>query len=135
MAAVVHHGAGGSSWQAALVNIPLPTHPPPPHKFSVSVSLVASVFSRMLHISFTVSRLLLYSAISKDEPEDARNRVTKLPFNGYSDEFLDRLEPNGNIPADKDLRYGESLVLVFLVGWGNCNTSVGFLLQRSIVTV
>ncbi|KAG8268087.1 Cyclin-dependent kinase 14 [Homalodisca vitripennis] len=45
-------------------------------------------------------------AISKDEPEDARNRVTKLPFNGYSDEFLDRLEPNGNIPADKDLRYG-----------------------------
>lgn len=52
-------------------------------------------------------------AISKDEPDDSRNggRVTKLPFNGYSDEFLDRLEPNGNIPADKDLRYGESTSL------------------------
>ncbi|XP_046659674.1 uncharacterized protein LOC124353734 isoform X3 [Homalodisca vitripennis] len=97
-------------------------------KKSGALSRVQKIKKRLSH---SFGRL----AISKDEPEDARNRVTKLPFNGYSDEFLDRLEPNGNIPADKDLRYGESLVLVFLVGWGNCNTSVGFLLQRSIVTV
>lgn len=31
----------------------------------------------------------------------------QLPYNGYSEEFLDRLEPNGNIPADKDRRYGK----------------------------
>lgn len=48
------------------------------------------------------------AAISKDETDESRHRVpTKLPFNGYSDEFLDRLEPNGNIPAEKDLRYGK----------------------------
>uniref|UniRef100_A0A182PPD4 Uncharacterized protein n=1 Tax=Anopheles epiroticus TaxID=199890 RepID=A0A182PPD4_9DIPT len=30
------------------------------------------------------------------------NRGGKVPFNGYtSEEYLDRLEPNGNIPADK----------------------------------
>ncbi|XP_047111136.1 cyclin-dependent kinase 14 isoform X1 [Schistocerca piceifrons] len=46
-------------------------------------------------------------AISKEESEEANSRGGKLPYNGYSDEFLDRLEPNGNIPADKDLRgYG-----------------------------
>ncbi|XP_066991675.1 cyclin-dependent kinase 14 isoform X2 [Anabrus simplex] len=44
-------------------------------------------------------------AISKEEAEDHTNRVVKLPYNVYSDEFLDRLEPNGNIPTDKDLRY------------------------------
>lgn len=33
----------------------------------------------------------------------------KVPFNGYnSEEYLDRLEPNGNIPANKsDLGYGK----------------------------
>uniref|UniRef100_A0A1B0GL60 Uncharacterized protein n=1 Tax=Lutzomyia longipalpis TaxID=7200 RepID=A0A1B0GL60_LUTLO len=38
-----------------------------------------------------------------------QNHGSKVPFNGYnSDEYLDRLEPNGNIPADKsDLRYGK----------------------------
>ncbi|XP_049863223.1 cyclin-dependent kinase 14 isoform X1 [Schistocerca gregaria] len=46
-------------------------------------------------------------SISKEESEEANSRGGKLPYNGYSDEFLDRLEPNGNIPADKDLRgYG-----------------------------
>ncbi|XP_032520242.1 cyclin-dependent kinase 14 isoform X1 [Danaus plexippus] len=29
----------------------------------------------------------------------------KLPYNGYSEECLDRLEPNGNIPNDKDSHY------------------------------
>lgn len=34
---------------------------------------------------------------------------SKAPFNGYtSEEYLDRLEPNGNIPANKsDLGYGK----------------------------
>lgn len=54
---------------------------------------------------------VVVAAISKDEVDvnhhDSR-RVTKLQFNGYSDEFLDRLEPNGNIPNDKDLPYGKS---------------------------
>lgn len=33
----------------------------------------------------------------------------EVPFNGYnSEEYLDRLEPNGNIPANKsDLGYGK----------------------------
>ncbi|XP_069697521.1 uncharacterized protein Eip63E isoform X2 [Periplaneta americana] len=44
-------------------------------------------------------------SISKEEVEDPSTRASKLPYNGYSDEFLDRLEPNGNIPTDKDMRY------------------------------
>lgn len=49
--------------------------------------------------------------MSKEEHEEPTRG--KLPYNGYSDEFLDRLEPNGNIPAGKaDLnRYGQSLHL------------------------
>lgn len=44
--------------------------------------------------------------MSKEETED--QSPGKLPYNGYSDEFLDRLEPNGNIPAGKgDLGYGK----------------------------
>ncbi|KAI4470174.1 cell division protein kinase [Holotrichia oblita] len=44
------------------------------------------------------------AAVSKEEQEDQSHG--KLPYNGYSDEFLDRLEPNGNIPAGKgDIRY------------------------------
>ncbi|XP_043483856.1 cyclin-dependent kinase 14 [Leptopilina heterotoma] len=43
-------------------------------------------------------------SISKEEADDVTNR-SQLPFNGYSEEFLDRLEPNGNIPSDKDHRY------------------------------
>lgn len=43
-------------------------------------------------------------SISKEEADEAANRGP-LPYNGYSEEFLDRLEPNGNIPADKDRRY------------------------------
>ncbi|KAK3908069.1 BolA-like protein 3 [Frankliniella fusca] len=44
------------------------------------------------------------TSISKED-SDHSNRGAKLPFNGYSDEFLDRLEPNGNIPNEKDCRY------------------------------
>jgi cyclin-dependent kinase 14 len=43
--------------------------------------------------------------------EDSSTRASKLPYNGYSDEFLDRLEPNGNIPTDKDLRYGKNFFI------------------------
>ena len=50
------------------------------------------------------------TAISKEEVEDTSTRGSKLPYNGYSDEFLDRLEPNGNIPTDKDLRYGKLFI-------------------------
>ncbi|XP_043251818.1 cyclin-dependent kinase 14 isoform X2 [Colletes gigas] len=45
-------------------------------------------------------------SISKEEADDVANR-SQLPYNGYSEEFLDRLEPNGNIPPDKDRRYGK----------------------------
>lgn len=48
---------------------------------------------------------IFVTAISKEEADDAATRG-QLPYNGYSEEFLDRLEPNGNIPADKDRRYG-----------------------------
>lgn len=43
-------------------------------------------------------------SISKEEADDTTTRG-QLPYNGYSEEFLDRLEPNGNIPVDKDRRY------------------------------
>ena len=59
-----------------------------------------------------MKNFVFVAAISKDETDETRSRVpTKLPFNGYSDEFLDRLEPNGNIPAEKDLRYGKQILL------------------------
>jgi len=50
-------------------------------------------------------------AISKEEADDTATRG-QLPYNGYSEEFLDRLEPNGNIPVDKDRRYGGSCLKV-----------------------
>ncbi|KAF7263050.1 hypothetical protein GWI33_003684 [Rhynchophorus ferrugineus] len=49
------------------------------------------------------------TAISKEEAEEHNHHHGKLPYNGYSDEFLDRLEPNGNIPAGKG--YGKYLGL------------------------
>ncbi|XP_061714875.1 cyclin-dependent kinase 14 isoform X2 [Cydia pomonella] len=51
---------------------------------------------------------------TKDEPDgdasECRGRQQngergKLTYNGYSEECLDRLEPNGNIPHDKDSHY------------------------------
>lgn len=58
--------------------------------------------------------MFLFTAISKEDPD--RNRTSrdalpsKLQFNGYSEEFLDRIEPNGNIPCSNDdhlSRYGK----------------------------
>lgn len=49
----------------------------------------------------------IFLAISKEDSEDITfNRNSKLPYgiNGFSEEFLDRMEPNGNIPPEK---YGE----------------------------
>lgn len=65
---------------------------------------------------------MFFAAISREDGEDsnhhnivhhrgghANNHGNKVPYNGYnSEEFLDRLEPNGNIPANKsDLGYGK----------------------------
>lgn len=65
-----------------------------------------------LHLIFFIFYFLLtvanffVTAVSKEDSEDHNHG--KLPYNGYSDEFLDRLEPNGNIPPGKgDIRYGE----------------------------
>lgn len=61
----------------------------------------------------------LFIAISREDGEDSNhhnhhrghgnNHNSKVPFNGYnSEEFLDRLEPNGNIPVNKsDLGYSK----------------------------
>lgn len=78
-----------------------------------------------LSLSFAAS---IHPAISREDPEDSNNHLqhnhhhhhlhrsghgnnqsNKIPFNGYnSEEYLDRLEPNGNIPANKsDLGYGK----------------------------
>ena len=48
-----------------------------------------------------------FLAISKNEDdmlddEGGCSRLSRLKMNGYSDEYLDRIEPNGNIP-DKEL--------------------------------
>ncbi|XP_044736363.1 cyclin-dependent kinase 14 isoform X2 [Chrysoperla carnea] len=66
-------------------------------KKSGALSRVQKLKKRLSH---SFGRL----SISKEEVEDPPRG--KLPYNGYSDEFLDRLEPNGNIPSGKgDLRY------------------------------
>lgn len=67
-------------------------------KKSGALSRVQKLKKRLSH---SFGRL----SISKEEAEDPTTRASKLPYNGYSDEFLDRLEPNGNIPTDKDMRY------------------------------
>lgn len=67
-------------------------------KKSGALSRVQKLKKRLSH---SFGRL----SISKEDPDHANNRGAKLPFNGYSDEFLDRLEPNGNIPNEKDCRY------------------------------
>lgn len=68
-----------------------------------------------------------FPAISRDDGEDAHhhhhhhrgghghNHGNKVPYNGYnSEEYLDRLEPNGNIPSDKsNCRYGGKFLTLF----------------------
>ena len=47
-----------------------------------------------------------FIAISREDNDDTNNHhsqnrnSSKMPYNGYSDEYLDRLETNGNIQAD-----------------------------------
>ena len=55
-----------------------------------------------------------FLAISKEEADDAVTRG-QLPYNGYSEEFLDRLEPNGNIPSNKERCYGIISILLFFI--------------------
>lgn len=76
--------------------------------------------------------LFFYSitAISREDGEESNNHNHhnhhrgghgnnhgKVPFNGYnSEEYLDRLEPNGNIPANKsDLGYGKRKLKQFFI--------------------
>lgn len=62
-----------------------------------------------------VSDFIIYcflAAISREENDEPTNNHlhhhghhnrgnNKMPYNGYSEEYLDRLEPNGNIAAEK----------------------------------
>lgn len=60
--------------------------------------------SRVQRLKKRLSHSFGRLAISKEEVEDkSYDRGAKLPYgvNGFSEEFLDRLEPNGNIPSDK----------------------------------
>ncbi|XP_045464949.1 cyclin-dependent kinase 14 isoform X2 [Harmonia axyridis] len=64
----------------------------------------SGALSRMQKIRKRLSHSFGRLSISKEESEEHNH--AKLPYNGYSEEFLDRLEPNGNIPAGKgDIRY------------------------------
>ncbi|XP_015116566.1 cyclin-dependent kinase 14 isoform X1 [Diachasma alloeum] len=59
-------------------------------------------------------------SISKEEAEDVANRGS-LAYNGFSEEFLDRLERNGNLPVDKDRRYAKSITstsISHVAEWG-----------------
>ena len=77
-------------------------------------------------LQFNNNNICFFLAISREDGEDSttnnvhhhhhhhhrghgNNHNSKVPFNGYnSEEYLDRLEPNGNIPANKsDLGYGK----------------------------
>lgn len=61
---------------------------------------------KLLNVKIIIFFCIFQLAISKEEAEDVAIRGP-LPYNGFSEEFLDRLERNGNIPGDKDRRYGE----------------------------
>ncbi|CAH1158831.1 unnamed protein product [Phyllotreta striolata] len=65
----------------------------------------SGALSRMQKFKKRLSHSFGRLSVSKEEAEE-HNHHGKLPYNGYSEEFLDRLEPNGNIPAGK-VRYGE----------------------------
>lgn len=53
--------------------------------------------SKMQKIRKRLSHSFGRLSVSKEESEDHH---AKLPYNGFSEEYLDRLEPNGNIPQD-----------------------------------
>lgn len=71
----------------------------------------------MVDIVHVIKYCIYFVAATKDEPDgdgsECRGRQQngggrgKLPYNGYSEECLDRLEPNGNIPHDKEPHYGK----------------------------
>ncbi|CAG9855582.1 unnamed protein product [Phyllotreta striolata] len=63
----------------------------------------SGALSRMQKFKKRLSHSFGRLSVSKEEAEE-HNHHGKLPYNGYSEEFLDRLEPNGNIPAGK-VRY------------------------------
>ncbi|KAK9876798.1 hypothetical protein WA026_015036 [Henosepilachna vigintioctopunctata] len=64
----------------------------------------SGALSRMQKLRKRLSHSFGRLSISKEESDEHNH--AKLPYNGYSEEFLDRLEPNGNIPAGKgDIRY------------------------------
>lgn len=64
----------------------------------------SGALSRMQKLKKRLSHSFGRLSISKEESEEHNH--AKLPYNGYSEEFLDRLEPNGNIPTGKgDIRY------------------------------
>ncbi|XP_050301282.1 cyclin-dependent kinase 14 isoform X1 [Anthonomus grandis grandis] len=68
----------------------------------------SGALSRMQKLRKRLSHSFGRLSVSKEEAEEHNNHHHhgKMPYNGYSDEFLDRLEPNGNIPAGKgDIRY------------------------------
>ncbi|XP_060534809.1 cyclin-dependent kinase 14 isoform X2 [Cylas formicarius] len=68
----------------------------------------SGALSRMQKLRKRLSHSFGRLSVSKEEAEEHNHHHhgTKLQYNGYSDEFLDRLEPNGNIPTSKrDIRY------------------------------
>ena len=64
--------------------------------------------------------------------------VGHRPSNGYSEECLDRLEPNGNIPKDGSLHRGQccrrEAGRAFL-GWGGIEGNVRRVSRRSSVSL
>lgn len=64
-------------------------------RLSHSFGRLCESYVRMFNNSFF--HVFVITAISKEESEGV-----VVPYNGYSEEFLDRIEPNGNIPSNKD---------------------------------
>lgn len=71
--------------------------------------LIKSLFFQLLINNF-IFIFHFFAAISREENDETTNNHNhhghnrsnnKMPYNGYSEEYLDRLETNGNIPADK----------------------------------
>ncbi|XP_074029646.1 cyclin dependent kinase Eip63E isoform X1 [Leptinotarsa decemlineata] len=94
------HCSATSSTQTKTMKDGLPTGVTMREKKSGALSRMQKLRKRLSH---SFGRL----SVSKEEAEE-HTQHGKLHYNGYSDEFLDRLEPNGNIPAEKgDLGYGD----------------------------
>ncbi|GLG99781.1 Cyclin-dependent kinase 5 homolog [Gryllus bimaculatus] len=81
--------------------------PPVPTRVTMREKKGSGALSRVQKLKKRLSHSFGRLSISKEEGEEG-SRVAKLPYSVYSEEFLDRLEPNGNIPADKDRRFSRS---------------------------